>query len=104
MVGVDCSRVVGGCFGLQDAIKQPSKQAARVKLRKSAPPLRKTLLLVVCQPTACVTRKWAGVDSPCKQDSTRENVARAVGCVLTYSKLTVLSEPCKKATLFFNFL
>jgi hypothetical protein len=47
MVEVDCLGVVGGCFGLQDAIKQPSKQAARVRLRKSAPPLRKTLLLAV---------------------------------------------------------
>ena len=50
MVEVDCLGVVGGCFGLQDTIKQPSnKQAASVKLRKSAP-LRKTLLLVVCHP------------------------------------------------------
>jgi hypothetical protein len=30
MVGVDCWRVAGGCLGLQDAIKQPSKQAVRV--------------------------------------------------------------------------
>ena len=56
MVEVDSLRVVGGCFGLQDAIKQPSKQAASVKLRKSVPPLRKTLLLAVGQPTVCDIR------------------------------------------------